>query len=418
MIHGGRVAVVGGSIAGCAAAVVASRCGAREIVIFERAAGDLRDRGVGLAIQNDRYAELKASGLVDDSTPHVELRRRLWLVRDGSESADPVGRPIAIQPFPFRSFNWGSLWRELRTRVPDAVQYRADSTVVSVTDDDEGATVTLADGTADSFDLVIGADGYRSVARAAIAPDTVAAFAGYLAWRGTVAVERLAELSGHFERAPEWRHDDAITVGFDGGHLIGYVIPGPEGDKVLNWLVYTAPPPGLEVELELERPTSLPPGTVTDALYGHLLALADAALPAHWGAAVRLTRRGQVLIQPIYDLAAPTYAGRHVVLLGDAAAVARPHLGAGAVKALQDAAVLERLWHEAPSWDALLAGYDAERRSAGHSMVVIGRRIGRAQVTHTPDWGAYDQAGFEAWWRRLTAAPDGSDALGGRALRG
>jgi 2-polyprenyl-6-methoxyphenol hydroxylase-like FAD-dependent oxidoreductase len=420
-MRGGRVAVVGGSVAGCCAALAAARCGAEEVVVFERAAEDLRDRGVGLAIQNDRYAELRDAGFVDDAMPFVQQQRRLWLVRDESahaSDADPTGRPIAIQPFAFRSYNWGSLWRELRSRIPESVDYRADATVTAVNDGADGATVTLADGSSESFDLVIGADGYRSVTREAVTADAEGAvpeFAGYLAWRGTLPTKRFTELSGMLKPGQEWQEHDSITIGFDGGHLIGYAIPGPDGDTVFNWLVYSAPPAGLD--LKLENPTSLPPGTVAEELYEHLDALVGVALPEYWAAVVRLTPRERMFIQPIYDLAVPAYAGRRVVLLGDAATVARPHLGAGAVKALQDAAVLEKLWREAGSWSDLLSRYDAERRAVGHSMMVIGRRIGRAQVTDTPDWGAYDQAGFEAWWRQLTAAPDGTDALGGRQLK-
>lgn len=44
-MRGGSVAVVGGSIAGCAAALAASRGGAERITVFERADAELRDRG-------------------------------------------------------------------------------------------------------------------------------------------------------------------------------------------------------------------------------------------------------------------------------------------------------------------------------------------------------------------------------------
>lgn len=44
-MRGGSIAVVGGSIAGCAAALAASRGGAGKITVFERADARLRDRG-------------------------------------------------------------------------------------------------------------------------------------------------------------------------------------------------------------------------------------------------------------------------------------------------------------------------------------------------------------------------------------
>ncbi len=55
------VAVIGGSIAGCAAALVLHRAGARRVVVHERATAELADRGVGVAVHTERCAELLAA---------------------------------------------------------------------------------------------------------------------------------------------------------------------------------------------------------------------------------------------------------------------------------------------------------------------------------------------------------------------
>ena len=44
-----RVGIVGGSIAGCAAAIELERAGC-EVTIFERSTGSLKDRGAGIGI--------------------------------------------------------------------------------------------------------------------------------------------------------------------------------------------------------------------------------------------------------------------------------------------------------------------------------------------------------------------------------
>ena len=125
-MRGGRVAIVGGSVAGCAAALAAHRGGAEGITVYERAAGQLADRGVGLAMHNDRYAELEAGGYVDAAMPWIQLVRRCWYVRDGEA---PLGRRVGILPFPFRTYNWGPLWRELRARVPESVDFRTGTAI-------------------------------------------------------------------------------------------------------------------------------------------------------------------------------------------------------------------------------------------------------------------------------------------------
>ncbi|WP_326586152.1 hypothetical protein [Streptomyces sp. NBC_01294] len=67
-MRGGTVAVVGGSIAGCAIATAAARAGAGEVVVLERTRGRLEDRGVGLCIHDERAVELGASGRLPEGS--------------------------------------------------------------------------------------------------------------------------------------------------------------------------------------------------------------------------------------------------------------------------------------------------------------------------------------------------------------
>ncbi|MHC5257945.1 FAD-dependent monooxygenase [Streptomyces sp. UC4497] len=400
-MHGGKVAVVGGSIAGCAAALALRRGGADEVTVYERAAGRLADRGVGLAMHNARYAELESAGLVDASMPYHQVARRRWYVRDDDAAASgPLGRELAVLPFPFRTYNWGPLWRELHGRVPEEVDFRHGSAVEAVEVTPEGAAVH-ADGRTDRYDMVIGADGYRSAVRAAVHPDVRPTYAGYLAWRGAYPSARL--------RDPGlWPEDECVYVVFPGGHLVTYRIPdGGQGGHRVNWVLYTAPPPGLDQGLQ--TPTTLPPGTAGDGLRAHLAYVAEELLPAFWGDVVRATTHDELFLQPLYDFTAPRYAVDSALLMGDAATVARPHTGAGAVKALQDATALQSALASASTWSEALSAYDADRAPTGRVMVDLGRRLGRGLVQETPDWRSLDQAGLEAWWQRA----DGTGAFGG-----
>lgn len=430
-IAGADVAVVGGSIAGCATALAAHRAGAGRVTVYERTAGRLADRGVGLAVHNARYAELAAAGYLDTAMPWVQLATRRWYVRDGAE---PLGRQIGALPFPFRSYCWGPLWQELRRRLPEDTVFRPGVRVDAVSDAADGVGVHLgggeeggageggagsgerwgADGSGrrtERFDLIIGADGYRSVVREAAFPGVRPGYAGYLAWRGAVPADRLTELGFPGLPADPWAEEDCIYGVFRGGHVIIYRIPDGQGGQRANWVLYTAPPTGLD--LGLDTPTSLPPGTLTDALYAHFAYATDELLPPYWGGLMRLTPRQEVFIQPMYDFTAARYTAGRLLLAGDAATVARPHTGAGAVKALQDAAALETALRALPERPDALAAYGTERGATGRSMVELGRRLGRTLVQDTPDWRTMDQAGLEAAW----AAADGSGAFGGRELK-
>ncbi|WP_344074582.1 FAD-dependent monooxygenase [Streptomyces crystallinus] len=399
MLRGGRVAVVGGSIAGCAAALAAHWGGASEVTVFERASGRLADRGVGLAMHNDRYAELEAAGYLDATMPWLQLGRRCWYVKNGSA---PLGRLVGVLPFPFRTYNWGPLWHELRGRVPESADFRSGRAVGAVEVTPDGVELATGSGS-ERFDLVIGADGYRSAVRTAACPEVRPRYAGYLAWRGAFEAERLM--------APElWPDEDCVYAVFPGGHVIIYRIPDGRGGLRINWVLYTAPPPDLD--LRFDNPTSLPPGTLAETLHTRLAHIADTRLAPYWGQLVRTTTADELFVQPMYDFTAPHYATDRLVLTGDAATVARPHTGGGAVKALQDATALEAALTNATDWREALGAYDRGRAASGRSMVELGRRLGAGLVERTPDWSAMDQSGLEKWWQEV----DGSGGFGGRRL--
>jgi len=402
-MSGGKVAIVGGSIAGCAMALAASRGGAEQVTVFERAGGELKDRGVGIGVNNDRYAELAAAGYMSESMPCVPMSRRLWTVRDGSD----VGRSITAEPFPFRGYNWGSLWSELRERVPDGTDFRSETQVAEVATGSDGATVRLADGGVEHFDLVIGADGYRSVVRQAMFPELAPAYAGYLGWRGTSEAPADLPAGG----------DDARIVVFPGGHCMMYVIPDRKEGHRMNWVLYTHPPAESGLDAELRSPTSLPPGKVAAELTAYLREFVAEHFPPYWAGCVLRSPEERTFIQPIYDLSVPHYARGRLLLAGDAATVARPHIGAGSVKALQDAAALETIWRAGGSWEEMLSAYDEGRSLVGGQMVDLARQLGEAQVARTPDWSAMGEAEFATWWKEQNRSSTPGNGLGGQALR-
>jgi 2-polyprenyl-6-methoxyphenol hydroxylase-like FAD-dependent oxidoreductase len=92
---GGRVAVIGGSIAGCAAALAAHRTGADEVTIFERSTGGLEDRGVGVVMHSDISRLLENAGYADPERPTCS-----WPNASGSPgtASRTVDRLSALSP--------------------------------------------------------------------------------------------------------------------------------------------------------------------------------------------------------------------------------------------------------------------------------------------------------------------------------
>ncbi|MFI6843716.1 monooxygenase [Kitasatospora sp. NBC_00085] len=434
-MRGGSIAVVGGSIAGCAFARAAARGGAEQVVVLERSPGRLEDRGVGLCVLDPRYDELVRAGHLDDGIRHHRLSHRHWLTREGrgggtgaTGGGSPRGRLLWAQEMPFHSYHWGVLWQALRERTPDSVTFRLGDAVTAVggTDGDGGngnsrngnsgnggqAWVESAGGGRETYDLVVGADGYRSVVREAVCPESAfpgarPAYAGYVCWRGSFDAGLLDVLPGG---AALWPEGEVITVCYPGGQVVLYRIPGLEpGSTQVNWVFY-APTPSW---LRLDDATSIPAGTLTAARFEELAELAERHLPPYWAGVVTLTPRERTFLQPIYDLAVPRRTAGRLLLAGDAATVVRPHNTSGVVKALQDACAFEETWRTARSWAELLPAYDAERGVVGQETVEVGRRLGQAQVTGAPDWSAMDEASMIAWWQQQVA---GTGGFGGHAI--
>ena len=83
------------------------------------------------------------------------------------------------------------------------------------------------------------------------------------------------------------------------------------------------------------------------------------------------------ILQPIYDLESDDMAFGRVAILGDAAFVARPHVGAGVSKASDDAAALaESLMAEGDDVEAGLKRFAAARLDENHAIIQRARHLG------------------------------------------
>ncbi|WP_173134057.1 FAD-dependent monooxygenase [Kibdelosporangium persicum] len=371
---------MGGSIAGCAAAIALRRAGC-DVTVYERTSSELEDRGLGIGIPVPVHEQVVDAGYVDAVMPVYRCRERQCLILDPDEPDSQ--RVIYRHTFDAVVNNWGLLWRNLRDRVRDE-DYHQSLAVRHVIGEPDGGTVVTDEGS-ERFDVVVGADGYRSLTRPLIDPEATPKYAGYVLWRGTYPE---SSLDGPVPAALEER---LVWVGMPRGHGVFYLIPDHEpGRRRVNWGVYGYVP----TMSAFDAPPLLPPGSVSDELFEVLdQSLAD--VPPLFAELVRSTPRAELSLHPVYDTTIRSYTAGRVLVIGDAATITRPHSGAGATKALQDAIALERVCRESDTWEQALTAYDRARRPAGNEIVELGRRLGRAQVEQPSNWARMTLATFQ-----------------------
>lgn len=397
-LTGMKVGIVGGSIAGCASAIALGRAGC-DVTVFERSSKGLMDRGSGIAIPIPLRDRLIAGSYLPSDYANCPMSQRWWLYPDGSDT----GRELWCQATPAATNNWGMLYWALRQSVADGI-VREGHRLTGLEDREHGATVSFDDGTKAEFDLVVGADGYASMVRKALQPQAETDFAGYVLWRGNYPESRVDDrrLIDAMDVENTW-----LTVPFEGGHGVLYMIPefdgGTEpGQRRVNWAIYAPLPKALA----LDGIHSNPPGQVTPDVFAALDAIMTNDFPPAFERLVRHSSLDEISIQPIYDSVVESYFGKSTLLIGGAGTITRPHTGSGATKALEDALALEKLAESVNDLPELLQSYDQERCDAARTLAGIGQRIGRAQVSETPNWSAMSPDDFEAWTKATLAGDD------------
>jgi 2-polyprenyl-6-methoxyphenol hydroxylase-like FAD-dependent oxidoreductase len=105
--------------------------------------------------------------------------------------------------------------------------------------------------------------------------------------------------------------------------------------------------------------------------------------------------------QPIYDLASPQLVFGRALIMGDAAFVARPHVGAGVTKAGLDAACLADALAEHDSIEAALSHYGATRKAAGDWIISRAREFGAICIHGKKSAEGRKQRATRAWQEYL-----------------
>lgn len=364
-----RAIVIGGSISGLYAALMLQRHG-WQVDVFERTPGELASRGAGIVAQPELTTALAAAGVVGMGAVGVSVATRILLDRDG--------RTLLRISCPQTVTSWQHIHRLLRNSLSNA-NYHAGYELAGIDLAADRPKAFFVGGTSIDADLIIGADGIRSTVRRQLFPRARIAYAGYVAWRSLVD-ER--DLSPATHASIFWQFAFSLP---EGEQFLGYPVTGPDDDMTPGRLRYNfvwyRP---AEEHTELRRlltdtsgrvhSMSIPPPLIRADVRAQLRAAAASRLPPEFREVVELSP--EAFLQPIYDLESDCISSANVAIIGDAAFVARPHVAAGVIKAVDDVAALVCALDAGPDVATALARFQTERVPVGKRIVARARAMG------------------------------------------
>ncbi len=362
----GRAIISGGSIGGLFAACALLRAG-WQVDVYERTGVELAGRGAGIVTHEPLISGLEAVG-ANTKDLGVQVNERV--------AYDSAGDRVRTLEYPQVVTSWDRMHRVLREIIPEG-HYHLGRAIVGYQEAVDGVTAIFEDGRTEQADLLIGADGFRSAIRAQMLPEVKPDYAGYVVWR---ALAKEADLSEEVHRQV------FDTFGFfipNGTQIIGYPIAGPDNDLRPGHLRYNFVWYARVLQGDLDdmltdasgqrHEISIPPPLVRKDVLQRMEQDAATRLPTPFVEILKVSERP--FFTPIYDHHSPVMGQGHVALAGDAACVARPHVGMGVTKAALDALALARHLEHGAIPEALTA-YSDERVAASLIAYERSQRLG------------------------------------------
>lgn len=338
-----HVLIVGAGIGGLTVAIALHQAGFT-VEVFERAP-EFKEVGAGLLLWANAVRALDRINLADQ-VRHISLSEASGAIRSwrGWELIDMSPRKLEqllgeVNVVIHRADLMQVL---LNAMPPDTIHLNA--MVQHIRQNEQGVELELADGRVFRGDVLIGADGIRSVVRNRVVSTQELRYAGYVAWRGVTPFPhnrlRLGETMGR-------------------GARFGMA---PLPDERVYWYATENRPAGA--------------GTPPEGYKAHLLKLFKG-----WHEPIEeiieATDESVILLHDLYDLPTlPRWSVGRVTLLGDAAHAMTPNLGQGACQAIEDAIVLARCLSGSHSIEAAFQQYEHERKDRTASITKQSRLLG------------------------------------------
>lgn len=368
-----KVIIIGAGIGGTSAGIALARLG-HEVVVYDQMREN-KPVGAALSLWSNGVKVLNWLG-VGEQVAAIGGDMASMAYRDGHTGEtlcefplDPVTTASGQKPYPVARADLQMLLMETL----GLERIHLGMKMVGLSDDGSQVTATFADGTTDTADLLLGADGARSLTRAYVTegmPAIERTYSGYTNVNGLIEVdEEVGPAMPWTTYVAEGKRAAVMPVA-GGRFYFWFDIPQPAG-------------------LPYDRADGT--GFLTEAFAGWapgVTRLIDAIDPA-----VSMNRVEIWDIDPFH-----TWVRGRVAILGDAAHNTAPDIGQGACSALEDAFVLGIAFAtNTVSVADTLERYQAARTERAGDLVLRARK--RGEETH-----AYDPEATAAWYASLKGA--------------
>ena len=352
-IEGKKILVVGGGFSGMSAAIQLRKAGA-DVDLIE-IDPDWRSYGAGISLGGAALRAFCTLGIID-----AFLQK--GAAHDGADVFTSAGHPITSLPTPRLAGpaipGGGAIMRPVLASIlagatrASGTNVRLGTTFETLTNSNNGVIVKFSDGTQGSYDLVVGADGLNSAARAAEFPNAPKPhYTGQCVWRAVLP--RFPEI----DRTKMWM-----------GHKVKAGVNPVSREQMYLFMTE-------------DRPNNdrIDPARFVDMLKAML---AQFSAPTVKTIRETLNESSHVVYRPLESMLLPRpWFKSRLVLIGDAVHATTPHLAAGACIGLEDAIVLAAELDRADSIDEGLEAFEARRWERCRMVVENSVRLGEIEIT-------------------------------------
>jgi FAD-dependent urate hydroxylase len=363
-----NVVVIGAGIGGLTAGIALKQAG-YTVEVYDRVQ-DLRPVGAGISLWSNGVKVLNRLGLgaemakIGGKMDRMEYRSKTGKLLNDI-TLQPLIEAVGQRPYPVAR-------RDLQQMLLNAFdgEVKLGHRCIGVEQDETGVTAFFENGHQARADLVVAADGIRSILRThVLGKEVEPKYGGYTNWNGLVAADETL--------APK----DSWVI-YVGDHKRASMMP-VAGNRFYFFF-----------DVPLPKGTPANPDTYQAELKEHFKGWAD---PVQ--ALIDRIDPAEVARPEIHDIGPiDRYVRGRVALLGDAAHATCPDLGQGGCQAMEDALVLtEYLMTTNLGVEYALQRYEMERTDRANAVVQKARK--RAEQIHGKDpditrqW--YDQLSLE-----------------------